>query len=307
MNFFSEKERQGEHTQEGRRKLMDHIVPLYLIAMALIFLGQILGMRIEPLLPFDRGTDVAVTAGLYFSMIGIWVMTLFYLRFTKKNCPILKAVGTKTAGNNWKNLLLGFMIGFGMNGICVLIAWLHGDISLVYDSFRPGSFLIVFFAVFIQSSAEELVCRGFLYQRLRKSYKNPAVAVVANSMLFALLHLMNEGITALSVLNIFLVGILFSFIVYYMDSLWCAMAAHAAWNFMQNIIFGLPNSGIVLPYSVFKLDAATASSSFAYDVGFGIEGTVTAAFVLTLACACIWMWGRKYGRKPTEIWYGFQE
>lgn len=301
MNLYEEKERQGEHPQEGRRKLADHILPLYLITMALIFLGQTLGMLAEPLLPFDRDTDVGVTAGMYFSMIGIWVITLFYLRFTKKNRPILKAVGTKTAGNNWKNLLLGLMIGFGMNGICVLIAWLHKDISLVYDSFRPVSFLIVFAAVFIQSSAEELVCRGFLYQRLRKSYKNPAVAVVANSMLFALLHLMNEGITVLSVLNIFLVGILFSLMVYYMDSLWCAMAAHAAWNFMQNIIFGLPNSGIVLPYSVFKLDASMADNSFAYDVGFGIEGTVTAVFVLALACICMWLWGRKYGKRPTEI------
>ena len=30
-------------------------------------------------------------------------------------------------------------------------------------------------------------------------------------------------------------------------------AVHTAWNFTQNILFGLPNSGINVPYSVFKL------------------------------------------------------
>lgn len=46
-------------------------------------------------------------------------------------------------------------------------------------------FVIIFLTVFVQSSAEELLCRGFLYQRLRRSYKHPAVAIVGNSALFA--------------------------------------------------------------------------------------------------------------------------
>ena len=77
------------------------------------------------------------------------------------------------------------------------------------------------------------------------------------------------------------------------DSLWCAFAIHAAWNFTQNILFGLPNSGIVMPYSVFKLDAATARDSFAYNVGFGIEGTLFADIILIIACLLLFFWGQK--------------
>ena len=160
-------------------------------------------------------------------------------------------------------------------------------------------FVIMFLTVFVQSSAEELLCRGFLYQRLRRSYKHPAVAIVGNSALFAALHLFNEGVTVLSIINILVVGILFSFMVYYMDSIWCAMAAHAAWNFTQNIIFGLPNSGITVPFSVFKLDASTARNSFAYNIGFGIEGTIFADLVLILGCVLLFMWGRK--KKSVEV------
>ena len=159
------------------------------------------------------------------------------------------------------------------------------------------AFALIFIAVFVQSSAEELVCRGFLYQRLRQSYGLPAVAIIGNSLLFAILHLTNEGVTILSVLNIFIVGVLFSFMVYYMDSIWCAMSMHAMWNFTQNIIFGLPNSGIVSPYSVFRLDASTAKDSFAYNVGFGIEGTLLADVILILACICLYLWGKNNREK----------
>lgn len=284
-----------------KKSLSDNILVLYFLSALLIILGQFLGMLLG-LFPFMSGTDVAVTVTMYLSFIGIWTLTLLYLRFTKKNRPILQAVGRKAAGNHFKNLLLGTAFGFGLNVICILAAWLNKDISLYYDSFRPVSFVIIFIAVFVQSSAEELVCRGFLYQRLRRSYQNPAVAIIGNSMLFALLHLTNEGVTILSVLNIFIVGILFSFIVCYMDSLWCAMAMHASWNFTQNILFGLPNSGIVSPYSVFRLDTAAARDSFAYNVGFGIEGTLFADMVLVLACICMYLWGRKTGRKPVSVW-----
>ena len=42
---------------------------------------------------------------------------------------------------------------------------------------------------------------------------------------------------------------------------------------------------------VFKLNAATARDSFAYNVGFGIEGTVFADIVLLAACVLLYLWG----------------
>lgn len=276
-----------------KRKLADNLLVLYFLTLALILLGQFLGVLLE-LIPFMISTDARITATLYFEFIGIWILAILYMRFTKKNRPILKTLGRKAEGNNWKNLLLGFVIGFSLNGLCILAAWLHKDISLSYYSFEPISLIVIFAAVFVQSSAEELLCRGFLYQRLLQSYRKPAVAIIGNSLFFAVLHLLNDGVTILSILNIFTVGILFSFMIYYMDSIWCAMAIHTAWNFTQNIIFGLPNSGMVVPYSVLKLDASTARNSFAYNVGFGIEGTLFADIVLILACVCVYLWGRKH-------------
>lgn len=290
-----------EEEQKAKHRLSDNILVLYFLVLVIMLLGEILGSFIQ-FIPFMINTDIGITISLYLSFIGIWILAILYMRFTKKNRPILKILGRSVAGNTLGNFLIGIGMGFGLNGICILAAWLHKDIVLYYDTFQPVYLLIIFIAVFVQSSAEELLCRGFLYQRLMRSYKSPAVAIVGNALLFALMHLLNDGVTALSILNIFAVGILFSFMVYYMDSIWCAMAVHTAWNFTQNIIFGLPNSGVVSSYSIFRLDASTANNSFVYNVGFGIEGTLLADVVLILACICMYLWGRKYGKKPCDIW-----
>lgn len=279
-------------------------------AFSLILLGQMLGMFI---MGFISGiliifisdvdtSDIWKTTVSYGMFIGIWIVTLFILKVSKKQRPILQAVGTKPDGNNILKFLSGILIGFVLNGICILVAWLHSDIAIHFESFRPLSFVFIFAMVLIQSSAEELVCRGFLYQTLIKNFKNPAVAIVGNSLLFAAGHLGNTGITVLSFIDICLSGILFSLIVYYMDSLWCAFAGHTAWNFTQAIIFGLPNSGSPAVYSVFKIDLENSRNSFAYNVVFGIEGTVFSVIVLALACGALYLWGRKYGKKPFDIW-----
>lgn len=298
----------SEETGIRSRRLGETLPILYLEAVVLVMAGQMLGGILVGIFSICLGSyieqiyDVWYTASIYAVFIGIWIVTLLFIGIGGRRRAILKTLGRKSSGNNAKNLLLGLVVGFGMNGVCILAASLHQDIVLRFENVRPVSLLVIFVMVFIQSSAEELVCRGFLYQMLLKGSRRPVFAIVGNSLFFAVLHLFNQGVTVLSILNIFLFGILFSLIVYYMDSLWCAFALHAMWNFTQNILFGLPNSGIVVPYSVFKLDAASAQNSFAYNVGFGIEGTILADAVLFAGCAALCLWGRKYGKKLLGVW-----
>lgn len=290
-----------ETNRAFKRKWYDTLGVLYVQVALLFTLGQIAGGLLVGLV--DAGlsrisksfvaSNAWGMAQLYLMFIGIWAVMLLRIWASKKDRSILAVVGTKARGNNGKMLLIGAAVGFGLNAFCILIAWLHKDIVLYFDSFRPIALVAIFAAVFIQSSAEELACRGFLYQKLLRSYKNPAVAIIGNSLFFGILHLFNDGVTVLSIVNIVVVAIFFSLIVYYTDSLWCAFMVHTAWNYTQNIIFGLPNSGIVSTFSVFKLDASTAVNSFAYNVGFGIEGTIVADVVLIVATAAIYVWGSR--------------
>ena len=195
-----------------KNKIVDTLPVLYLETVILMVLGQFLGnfvLGIPVGIAYARNPEILNSAFLnttlmYVIFWGIWAVALFWIGIRKRNRPILQAVGTKPQGNNWKYLLFGLVLGFALNGFCILIAWLHHDIVLTYDAIHPLWFVVVFLTVFIQSSAEELLCRGFLYQKLRRSYKNPVVAIVGNALLFALLHLdLAQSITAL-VCGIFL-------------------------------------------------------------------------------------------------------
>lgn len=294
---------------------------VYLIAVILLmFGGQILG-RLVLNVPIgivvgiqmaQSGMDPAeiMTAGIqlpallstclmYAQCLGIWAIALlWYLK--KKNRPLYRSLTAYTKGNNVPMLLFGLLLGFLMNGTCILAAWLRNDIVLSFEKFEILPLLAILICVFIQSSAEEVLCRSYLYQKLLKRYNSYLIAILGNSILFALLHLGNNGITVLAIVDIFVIGVMFSMLVYYFDSIWCAFGVHTAWNFTQNILFGLPNSGLMVPYSMCKLDAA--SDSLVYNVGFGVEGTVFAIGIQIVVCVLLYLWAKKHPRKPTDIW-----
>ena len=282
-----------------------------LISFVIVFIGQAIGLLLAGLLSDALGwtSPLGTTFTLYFSTIGVWIVALLHMWIFKHRRPILKAVGSKPSGNTVKHLLLGLLIGFGMNFFCAVVAMIHKDIHLSFDRFNPIAFLLLLFAVFVQSSSEELMDRAFYFQTLKKGYRSKWVAIIGNSLTFALLHIGNPGLNALALFGLLISGIMFSLTVYYFDSLLMAFGMHTGWNFTQSILLGLPNSGQVVPYSIFKLDTANAVNSFAYDVNFGIESSIVAVAVETIACLLIWYFGKKRNKEPIDVYadYNFSE
>lgn len=284
----------------------DLCIVLIISSYILITLGEIVS-RLGLILPM-RSLIINDETGffsiffMYASFIGIWIVVLLWCRISKKSRPILSVLWTKPRGNNIKMLLLGLLIGFGTNMLCASSALIHKDIHIYYDSFHPVKLLVLFIAVFVQSSAEELLCRGFLYQRLRRTFRHPAVAIIVSSAFFGILHIFNKGVTALAIVDIIVTGVFFAFMVYYMDSIWCAFGVHTAWNYTQNIILGLPNSGNVTPFSIFKLDAASARDSLFYNVGFGVEGTYFSVAVLAIGALVVYLIYRKNKERDYDPW-----
>lgn len=211
------------------------------------------------------------------------IIVLLLIMMMKKNKYMLKTFSLKK-----NKLLLGLGIGFLLNSLCVTIAYLHGDIKLVFNNFNILIFIFVFIAVTIQCSAEEILCRVFIYEKLRKSYKSYWVAIIINSLFFSLTHIYNDGITLLALISIFEMGIVTSLMVCRYNNIWGAIGIHTAWNFTQNIIYGLPNSGIPATYSVFKL--IESRNSFAYDTIFGVEATLVAIITVFLMSVLMYVY-----------------
>lgn len=315
MNELKEK-----HLRPGR-KITDQFIIAPILTFLIMSMGVLIpiGFVLFPVFEKLLGDhDAAVFLKDYFDFIGIWVSTFLAVIVIKSNWPMLNAVkyhgfrsrddagevpGIKRnrPGNNIVGLLIGLALGFGVNAFCVLMSVLTGDIHLKFSGFKLVPFVLFFVCVFIQSAAEELTDRWFLYQKLRRRYKAPWIAIFVNSFAFMAMHLPNPGVTFLGLLQVFVVGLLFSLFVYYYNGLWMAMAFHAAWNFTQSIFFGLPNSGIVSAYSVFRLDAASARSGLFYNVNFGVEGSIAANVILITLCIIVFMKNKDKGEQ-TDIW-----
>lgn len=312
--IIEEKKRPGYLRASG--KWTDIFIIAATLSVLLMLLGDFLSTEIfHYALPIpaliDRIThDEAVTAFLmqYFDFIGIWIAFILVIIVFKRNRPMWKAFAYNGHGNNLKAVFAGILLGGGMNGFCIFMSWLNGDIVLSFNEFDPVLFLAFLIAVTIQSGAEEIIDRCYLYQKLRRRYRWPAVAIIINSLIFMALHMGNPGVTVLGLLEVFEIGVLFALIVYYYDSLWTAIWAHAAWNFSQSIVFGLPNSGIVSVYSVFKLDAASARDGIFYNTSFGVEGSLGSNVIIAIACVIVLILGivRKRGERM-DYWKEMEE
>jgi hypothetical protein len=134
-----------------------------------------------------------------------------------------------------------------------------------------------------------------MYERISVHY--PLwVAIVVNGVVFGLLHSFNDGITALAMADLIMCGLAYSLLRWYTKSPWACFGIHTMWNFTQNFIFGLPNSGLVSGASMFRVDALNAVSNLIYDYDFGVEGALPAVFIdLLLGGVCLYL-GAKQGR-----------
>ena len=251
---------------------------------------------------FDRLTDIRSPAVVFIMdcymclAFSVLVFVLF-CRFTRKNRFILEGMLPKNDKRFLSRFGLGILLGFLSNFFCILCALLNGDIKLVWDFSISGIpvMLLAFIAVFFQSVNEEVWCRGFMYERISIHY--PLwVAILANSVVFGLLHIFNDGVTVLAIVSIIICGIGYSLLRWYTGSIWTAFGIHTMWNFTQNFIFGLPNSGLVSEVSMFRLDAATAIDSLMYDHEFGVEAAWPALFIDSLIAIVIIVLACRNGR-----------
>ena len=288
--------------------LLDSIPMSIIISFIIILFGQLFGLKLMNLgfvknffIAVTKDDNVAYFISEYLAFIGIWFLILVVMAVFKRNRPMFKALSYNHNGNNLKGLSIGLLLGFGTNAFCILISVLTKNIHLSFNGIDPLLITLFFIAVFIQSSGEELASRMHMYQKLRRRYKNPKVAIIINMFMFMLLHALNPGFSPIAALQLCLVAIIFSLLVYYYDSLWAAMAFHAMWNYTQNIIFGLPNSGIVSAYSIFKLEAASATDGLFYNVNFGVEGSIGSSLVLLVVLGVILYlnWGKK---EKVDLW-----
>ncbi len=284
------------------------LVPVWLaVLMAIVFVfgGQFFGaIPYALMLGFDLLPSGATPVGgalnlLFFfalTLVPTGLLLLLWVAVVEQR-PV-RTLGLE--GPAWlKKLLRGFVGGAVLFSLIVLISAVFGWIDVQPQS-NPIP-LLLFASLLtlpgwlLQSSLEELVMRGWLLPVIGAK-RSVALGLLISSLLFAVLHLLNPGVSLLSTLNIALAGLMFALLVLWEGSIWGAFGLHSAWNWIQGSVYGFPVSGNIFQSpSVWKM--IENGPDWLTGGPFGPEGGLIATLVLVGACLVLgWLIYRKERR-----------
>ena len=177
--------------------------------------------------------------------------------FYERRMPDPANVGA--AGGLGVGLAVG-LIGFGFSLIiCGLFgAVSHGSDTSAIDHRLTG--LAVGAAIIgFQAYGEELFFRGWMQPVLATRW-GPWIGLGVTSALFAAAHTLGRPISPVAVLNDGLAGFVFGVLAFRSGGLAAPFAAHFAWNWAEQSLFGLtPNPGVDVLGSLWDFDLVGSS------------------------------------------------
>jgi len=181
----------------------------------------------------------------FYGFVGFAVLALLYVKIIEKQS--LSSIKLE-----WNSKLLkAFVKGFAIGNILVilLISILLSTGNYKYNGLGKVDKTIVMwlFAYIIQGVSEEIMCRGFLQNSLKRRVST-GVAILISSGAFIYPHIssiqrMNGVSILVALINLLLVSILFSLAMIKENSIGAACGIHIGWNFFLGNIFGLQVSG----------------------------------------------------------------
>lgn len=202
--------------------------------------------------------------------------------------------------NALKQYGIGLVTGLIAISACVLIACVTGSATFEGIAFQGGGLFIflMFIGFLLQGANEEILFRGYLMVNLANK-KTVLFAVILNSILFALLHMMNAGISVLAVVNLTLYGILASLYALQTNNIWGISAFHSIWNFAQGNLFGIKVSGLDTGASIFSV-TFLEEGGLINGGSFGIEGGIACTIVLLLGIAILIIKGESLAKHVNQ-------
>lgn len=221
----------------------------------------------EATIPNEKlGLILRIGVYVFLAYMGLWV---FYNVLSPTGLLVAGAMGTFAAASVANAITLRIfergrlaMIGLGWDhlsrrnitfGVCagILAAALYVGPALLFRaaSVEPdpeypanlSSLIFVTGLLIFGAFGEELLFRGYAFQTLVRS-SGPFSALLPTSLLFALAHSGNQGVSGLGLINTFGFGLVLGYAYLKSRDLWLPIALHFGWNWAL-VVFGLNVSG----------------------------------------------------------------
>jgi membrane protease YdiL (CAAX protease family) len=149
----------------------------------------------------------------------------------------------------WKNAVIGYVTGFILQSVFILIIYLTGNYSVIRIN-QASSLLPSFAAALTAGFVGEIVIRGIFF-RIAEERLGTVLTLMICVLLFAIMHLGAKGASVLSVSSTAIeAGLLLSAGYIFSRSLWLPIFLHFAWDFVEPGVFGAINPGITIDQSL---------------------------------------------------------
>ncbi|WP_345323535.1 type II CAAX endopeptidase family protein [Candidatus Villigracilis proximus] len=231
---------------------------------------------------------------LILSFVLVYAILWAWLKFFEKR-PFW------TLGYEAKNALMqygrGFLAGALMFGGAVAILAVTGGV--VFEQGDPtqqgfaalGGVIIVLLGWIVQGGAEEVLIRGWVLPVIGARYK-PWIGLLVSSLIFALLHGLNPGLSVIALINLALFGVFAGLYAMREGSMWGISALHSVWNWVQGNFFGFEVSGTNAGGGTL-LNLKETGADWLTGGAFGPEGGLAVTIVLVIAIAVTLFWKSK--------------
>jgi uncharacterized protein len=197
------------------------------------------------------------------------------------------ALGLPVAQGWRRQFMTGCFVGLALTLLAVLPIAIWGNIR---PHFHFGVYLLpragaVLFVLLVGALAEELVFRGYPFQRLEEGI-GATGAIAVFSILFGAVHLSNPGVSKWGLINTVLIGIVFSVAYLRTRALWLPWGIHFGWNTTLGFLCGMPVSGLRM-FNVL-VRTSVGGPTFITGGNYGIEASATGTLVLLIGLVIVW-------------------
>ena len=252
---------------------------------------------IQNILSSDLGLMISTSlsnAIIILSCIVIWKI------FEKKK---VSGMGLTNLKEGYKEFISGLLFGTIAISVVAIILLLMGNVRLVNSLSKPqlsvalleGLILFIFVGF-----GEEILGRAYIMSVLKQT-RNKWFVLIISSVIFAILHLGNNGISILAFINLFLVGLLFGYMFMKSKNIWMPIGYHITWNYFQGYIWGFQVSGITTS-GLYKIE--NINNNIINGGLFGPEGGL---IVTIVTCIAFYIVYKYYSNNNIDEFIGIEE
>lgn len=252
-------------------------IPIFLFLLAILLLPVILFAR-------KNSVDVSITI-----QAAIIITATFICQFLRKQ-PLTLVTGR--FNSSWlKQFGTGLALGTIIMVVPAIFLTFLGYANWQVNELSVSTVISGFSFFTAVAVAEEMLFRGFIFQRLMESLGQWPAQIVISGM-FLLTHINNPGMIGmtktLAALNIFIASVMFGLAFIKTKSLAMPVGIHFMANFMQGTVLGFGVSG-VKEQSLVKAFAGECPV-WLNGGEFGLEASVPGLLMVILVTVILYYW-----------------